>query len=62
MRRWLKRAAFAVGWGACTGLFSLLWKQSWEEAVSFGVSMGLIVLAVWGVQDYVDRNPRRPKG
>ncbi|MEU4142268.1 hypothetical protein [Streptomyces parvulus] len=62
MRRWLKRAAFAVGRGACTGLLSLLWKQSWEEAVSFGVSMGLIVLAVWGVQDYVDRNPRHPKG
>ncbi|MFC8869117.1 hypothetical protein ACFUAC_15860 [Streptomyces sp. NPDC057148] len=58
MRLWLKRVAFAVGWGACSAFISRLWQDSWDEAVAFGVGMCCVTLAVWGAQEIIDRNPR----
>ncbi|MFD8058714.1 hypothetical protein ACFXA0_07345 [Streptomyces cyaneofuscatus] len=48
---WGKRVGVAVAYGALVGAVSRLWKDTWSDSLTFGISMAVVMLGVASAMD-----------
>ncbi|UNS96853.1 hypothetical protein MMF93_10255 [Streptomyces tubbatahanensis] len=53
---WLKRIGLALAWALFVAAVSRLWYDSWQDSISMAVSIGVVLLGMWWVQQRISQS------